>query len=353
MEPRIPGEKDTESQETEMPGYHQEEAYFTAEGRADDVEIRRRELLDGLSESRGRAYERSLDQANRMAARDPMSKEDSATDGYYYKINDWVKVKNMARSKFEFKWIGPFHIQRLGNHPRTYYLMDFKGKSMPHPVSEKNIAPWLADVRDNMDYAYYGRVEPETHQRLETYVQDSDQEFTAQEDQELSPSSEPTRENAVPEDSTALDQTVGSSTDFFDLERRPQKPFTQEPKIPKKRRKMKKTLETTETENFGLTLAYLSPDSAEVGSTDSEPDLLPDWYSARPIIKEERDIMNSEPRGEMLYRELALMDWPTQDPIQSDSSSLSSTESLIEQENELIWIKEEKPWTMNDSFNNE
>jgi hypothetical protein len=162
MEPRIPGESLQEYQDTEgaMPGPPIINLrYLTNEGRAEDVERRRIQLLDELPERRGNAYENSLAQAERMKQRKPITDEDVAPEGYFYQIDDWVKVKNMSYVKFEFRWIGPFHVKRLGTHPRSYYLSDNMGKTMQHPVSEHNMAPWLAAVEPNENYSYYGRVD--------------------------------------------------------------------------------------------------------------------------------------------------------------------------------------------------
>jgi hypothetical protein len=169
MEPRIPGESLTEKQESTggMPGPPTFNLRFeTVEGRAAAVDMRRTQLLEELAERRGRAYDRTMEQAEQMARRKPMIEEDLSNDGYFYKINDWVKVKNMHKNKFEFKWIGPYYVLKLGNHPRSYYLMDPKGRPMDHPVSEKNIAPWRTPLGDNQDYFYHGRkdiVDDATH----------------------------------------------------------------------------------------------------------------------------------------------------------------------------------------------
>ena len=68
------------------------------------------------------------------------------------------------KTKFEFKWRGPYHIVKLG-FPRTYYIMDSNGRWLDSTVNENDLAPWISRTIDDQDYFYDGSkriIEPPT-----------------------------------------------------------------------------------------------------------------------------------------------------------------------------------------------
>lgn len=142
-EPRLPGDTDPPRQsmvpldELEKKELRQE---FTA-----------RELED-LGQHRAAAYYRSLKQAELMEKKNqsPDDKKD-----HYFEIGDMVKLKHFTKTKFEFRWRGPYHVVKLG-FPRTYYIMDANGRWLDAPTNERDLAPWISRTIDNEDYFYDG-----------------------------------------------------------------------------------------------------------------------------------------------------------------------------------------------------
>ena len=108
-------------------------------------------VFDELGYDRAAAYHNSEAQAVRMNKYYDIKKK---TKGSYYDINDMVKLKNFGKSKFEFSWKGPYHVVGFGIVPSTYYLMDSNGKRIDYTVAQDNLAPWLAPLGSNQDFAY-------------------------------------------------------------------------------------------------------------------------------------------------------------------------------------------------------
>jgi hypothetical protein len=107
--------------------------------------------FEELGYDRAAAYHRSEAQATRMERY--YNKKKNAWSSYY-KINDWVKLKNLGKTKFEFVWKGPYVIVGLGITPDTYYLMDMQGRRLDGSVAQDNLAPWTAPLTSNQDYSY-------------------------------------------------------------------------------------------------------------------------------------------------------------------------------------------------------
>lgn len=106
--------------------------------------------LEELGQHRAASYFKSLQQADRMNKSNTNLPQD-----HYFTEGDMVKLKHHGKNKFEFQWKGPYHIVRLG-HPGTYHIMSPNGEVLPAPVNQQNLAPWLADTRDNIDFFYDG-----------------------------------------------------------------------------------------------------------------------------------------------------------------------------------------------------
>ena len=104
--------------------------------------------LEALGDARGAAYQRSTAQAEAMRKRNNW---DPASDDYYFKIGDMVKLKNHGKWKFEFSWKGPYIIQNVG-HPGTYWLIDPTGRRLDSTVNESHLAPWLHPTVDNVEF---------------------------------------------------------------------------------------------------------------------------------------------------------------------------------------------------------
>jgi hypothetical protein len=116
----------------------------------DEVETRvaiegftNRELQE-LGAERGQAYLRT--QAQRELIRTNVKE-------FYFQMDDWVKIKNFRKKKFEFTWKGPFIVHSFGYFP-TYWLKTPNGEILKNLVNQANMAPWTAAVEENEDYFY-------------------------------------------------------------------------------------------------------------------------------------------------------------------------------------------------------
>jgi hypothetical protein len=107
--------------------------------------------LDILGEHRAAAYHRSLQQASKMKNKT----NDDNVDDYHFDIGDMVKLKHHGKTKFEFKWKGPYYILRRG-HPGTYFLISPRGDVWNSSVNQFDLAPWLSRTEDNVTFFYDG-----------------------------------------------------------------------------------------------------------------------------------------------------------------------------------------------------
>ncbi len=124
----------------------------------DDLERREARLdftareLEELGQSRAAGYHRSLLQAERIRKSLNLP-EDSPS--HFFEPGDMVKLKHFSKTKFEFKWRGPYHVVKLA-HPGTYWIMDSTGKWLDSTINQRDLAPWLSTTKDNEDYFYHG-----------------------------------------------------------------------------------------------------------------------------------------------------------------------------------------------------
>ena len=65
-----------------------------------------------------------------------------------FEVGEYVKLKNFTRSKFEYRSIGPYIVDRVGPN-NVYYLMDARtGASHSNPINGVHLAPWSALAPD-------------------------------------------------------------------------------------------------------------------------------------------------------------------------------------------------------------
>jgi transposase InsO family protein len=86
------------------------------------------ERLEELGIQRKTAFINSKTQADSYKRTD--------IDDYYFEINDWVKMKNFGKKKFQFSWKGPFVIVGFG-YPGTYWLQKPNGERLPALINQK------------------------------------------------------------------------------------------------------------------------------------------------------------------------------------------------------------------------
>lgn len=108
--------------------------------------------FEEMGDSRRAAFERSKMQAELMRKRNNL---DPDAPDYYFKVGDWVKLKNHTAQKFEFDWKGPYVIVDVG-FPGTYWLMTPDGRRFDNTTNEADLAPWLAVTKPNENYFYDG-----------------------------------------------------------------------------------------------------------------------------------------------------------------------------------------------------
>jgi transposase InsO family protein len=142
IEPRIPG--DTQPLRTSMKPLEE------VEKMEENNEFTAR-TLEELGQARAASYFKSKEQAGRMERYYNLKK--NVISGAY-EINDWVKMKNFGKTKFEFDWKGPYTIVGYGIAPETYYLMDSRGQRLDNVVAQDNLAPWLEPLTSNQNYFY-------------------------------------------------------------------------------------------------------------------------------------------------------------------------------------------------------
>jgi transposase InsO family protein len=138
VHPRIPGDTDPPDSFTDQ----WEQAF---------QEQRNRDL-DPLYASRGTAYLKSVEQATKMKERIPLI---DASPAYFFKINDWVKMKKHDSTKFEFEWKGPYIVVDVG-FPGTYWLMEPSGRRLDSTISQSDLAPWRAAIAHGEEYFHDG-----------------------------------------------------------------------------------------------------------------------------------------------------------------------------------------------------
>ena len=143
VHPRIPG--DTNPLESTMQPLDELE---TIETNGEFVA----RTFEQLGDSRRAAYERSKIQADVMRK---LHNLDPNAPEYYFSIGDMVKLKHHARTKFEFDWLGPYHVVDVG-FPGTCWLMTPDGRRLDSTTAERDLAPWLKPTQSNVDFFYDG-----------------------------------------------------------------------------------------------------------------------------------------------------------------------------------------------------
>lgn len=149
VHPRIPG--DTSPLRTSM------QPLDALEQQEERQELTAR-TFEELGDARTAAYHRGQAQATRMSCYyDKINKTKSGR----FDLNDWVKLRNMGKTKFEFKWKGPYLVVGFGFAPDTYHLMDMDGRRSDTAVSQDLLSPWLGD--NDKGYRY----DPTTREQTE------------------------------------------------------------------------------------------------------------------------------------------------------------------------------------------
>lgn len=109
--------------------------------------------FEALGYDRAAAYKRTQVQAEAMKKRYNL---DENAPEYYFKIGDWVKMKNHQKNKLDYDWKGPYMIAEIG-FPGTYWIMAPDGTRWPNVVNQVELAPWLATTKANQSYFYDGK----------------------------------------------------------------------------------------------------------------------------------------------------------------------------------------------------
>jgi hypothetical protein len=100
-----------------------------------DIALRTNSELIRLGQHRAASLRNSQLQSQTYAtSRDP-------TQIITYQVGEFVKLKHYDKKKFEFRWQGPFIIDRIGPH-FTYYLKKPDGSLLPNPHNGIYLAPW-------------------------------------------------------------------------------------------------------------------------------------------------------------------------------------------------------------------
>jgi hypothetical protein len=106
-------------------------------------EFRAREFEE-LGLARRAAVERTKSQAEAMLRRNTATGESS---DHKFDEGDWVKIRMFKKNKWERQWTGPFSVVKLA-YPHTYYVMNFRGEWLPHPINEERLALWRGTKTD-------------------------------------------------------------------------------------------------------------------------------------------------------------------------------------------------------------
>ena len=109
--------------------------------------------FEALGYDRAAAYKRTQVQAEAMKKR--YNLDENAAE-YYFKIGEWVKMKNHQKNKLDFDWKGPYMIAEIG-FPGTYWIMAPNGTRWPNVVNQVELAPWLANIKANQSFFYDGK----------------------------------------------------------------------------------------------------------------------------------------------------------------------------------------------------
>jgi hypothetical protein len=123
--------------------------------------------LEGLKVARGEAYLRT------QAQREVLKTDEK---DFYFKLDDWVKIKNHQKLKFQYSWKGPYIVHGFGYSP-TYWLRDPNGKFLKSLVNQSNMAPWTARLEEKEDFFYGFEENESSEQDLDTLEEFADSAF--------------------------------------------------------------------------------------------------------------------------------------------------------------------------------
>jgi hypothetical protein len=102
-----------------------------------DISLLTNRELTRLGQNRLLSLQRSQEQAQAYIASQP------ETASRTFVVGEFVKIKNFTKKKFEFKWKGPFIIDRIGPN-NVYYLMNPAGAILKNPVNGIHLAPYYS-----------------------------------------------------------------------------------------------------------------------------------------------------------------------------------------------------------------
>lgn len=149
MEPRLPTDL-----QLPLDGTSAHELYFR-EQRLRETTARNLELLGQARAAANRRFEAQMElmisQDRRKRGIQPENFAEDAQRTHSFAVNDWVKLKARARSKYELQWKGPYVIGRLGG-PSLYFVRTTRGNWKKVPVNEMEMRPWVRsqehEIRD-------------------------------------------------------------------------------------------------------------------------------------------------------------------------------------------------------------
>jgi hypothetical protein len=108
-----------------------------------DVALYTSRELASLGQNRAAAHFRLKAQAMSMKER---YDNENVSESQNYQVGDVVKMWNNTRTKYQFKWNGPFIVKSLGlNH--SYYLMTPSGQDLSSPIHHDHLSHFqLSDL---------------------------------------------------------------------------------------------------------------------------------------------------------------------------------------------------------------
>jgi hypothetical protein len=101
----------------------------------DDISLLTSTELNRLGQNRALALQRSREQ------QDEYLRSREGQEAVTFSVGEYVKLKNFAKTKFQFRHNGPFIVDRIGAN-NYYYLMRANGDLLPHPYNGAHLLPW-------------------------------------------------------------------------------------------------------------------------------------------------------------------------------------------------------------------
>ena len=109
----------------------------------EDVAMQTHRELTRLGQHRALSLKQSQDYAREYA-------KTNVTNEQTFVVGEFVKLKNFTKMKFQFRWHGPFIVDRIGPH-NTYYLMKPNGDLLTHPYNGRDLLPWKGGILSDPD----------------------------------------------------------------------------------------------------------------------------------------------------------------------------------------------------------